>query len=169
MPDKHTEFPAAWRRRCAIDRVAPEVDGGRFAVKRIRGDEVVVEADVVCDGHEELDCRLHVRHGGTGQWTTFPMACDGNDRWRASFIADRIGLWHYVVTARVDAFATWLRDLGRRQAAGEDLRTELAVGATLVAAAAHTAAPAVAAEIDAWAARLKGPDGAEPARSPRLR
>jgi len=85
VSEKHTDFPAAWRRRCAIDRVAPEIDGGRFAVKRIRGDEVVVEADVVCDGHEELDCRLHVRHGDTGQWTVFPMACDGNDRWRASF------------------------------------------------------------------------------------
>ena len=73
MSEKHTEFPAAWRRRGAIDRVAPELDGGRFAVKRIRGDEVVVTADVVCDGHEELDCRLHVRHGNTGQWTVFPM------------------------------------------------------------------------------------------------
>ena len=51
------------RRRVAIDRVGPEVDGGRFAVKRVRGDEVVVEADIICDGHEELDCRLHVRHG----------------------------------------------------------------------------------------------------------
>ena len=169
MPDKHTEFPAAWRRRCAIDRVSPEVDGGRFAVKRIRGDEVVVEADIVCDGHEELDCRLHVRHGGTGQWTVFPMTCDGNDRWRASFIVDRIGLWHYVVTSRVDAFATWLRDLGRRHAAGEDLRPELAVGATLVAAAAHAAPPAVAAEIAALAVSLKGPDGPETARSARLR
>ena len=81
----------------------------------------------------------------------------------------RQGLWHYFVTARVDAFATWLRDLGRREATGEDLRTELAVGATLVAAAAHAAPPAIAAEIEALAVRLKGPDGLETARSTRLR
>jgi len=122
------ELPGHLRRRVAIDRVSPEVDGGRFAVKRVRGDEVTVEADVVCDGHDELECRLHVRHGDTGQWTVLPMACDGNDRWRASFIADRIGLWQYAVTARVDQFATWLRDLGRREQAGENLEVELEAG-----------------------------------------
>ena len=66
------ELPNQLRRRVVIDRVGPEVDGGRFAVKRIRGDEVVVEADIICDGHEELDCRLHVRHGETGYVTPDP-------------------------------------------------------------------------------------------------
>jgi starch synthase (maltosyl-transferring) len=169
VTDRASEFPALWNRRVAIDRVSPEVDGGRFAVKRIRGDEVVVEADIVCDGHDELDCRLHVRHGDTGQWTVLPMTCDGNDRWRTSFIADRIGMWHYLVSARVDAFGTWLRDLGRREAAGEDLQPELAMGAQLVAAAAHSAAPAVAAEIGSLAVQLRGPGWAEVARGPRLR
>ena len=71
------DLPNQLRRRVAIDRVVPEVDGGRFAVKRVRGDEVVIEADIVCDGHEELECRLHVRHGETGQWSIMPMTCLG--------------------------------------------------------------------------------------------
>jgi starch synthase (maltosyl-transferring) len=157
------------RRRVAIDRVGPEVDGGRFAVKRIRGDEVVVEADIICDGHEELDCRLHVRHGESGQWTVLPMACEGNDLWRASFIADRIGLWHFFVTARVDAFATWLRDLGRRELAGEDLRIDLVAGSQIVAAAAHTAPPAIAAEIDLLALSIRSPSWQDAVHSDRLR
>ncbi len=169
MTDTLAELPSPFRRRVAIDRVSPEVDGGRFAVKRVRGDEVVVEADIVCDGHDELECRLHVRHGDTGQWTVLPMECMGNDLWRASFIADRIGRWHYVVSARVDAFATWLRDLGRREAAGEPLEPELAAGAHLVVAATHAAPPADAAEMAALAVRLRGPDWAEAARGDRLR
>ena len=162
------ELPNQLRRRVAIDRVRPEVDGGRFAAKRVRGDEVVVEADIVCDGHDELDCRLLVRHGETGQWTVVPMECQGNDLWRASFIADRIGPWQFVVAARVDAYATWARDLGRREEAGDDLRVELVVGSELVAAAAHAAPAAVAVEIEKLAAQLKSPTWKEIVHAPRL-
>jgi starch synthase (maltosyl-transferring) len=168
VPEKTSELPNHLRRRVAIDRVGPEVDGGRFAVKRVRGDVVTVEADIICDGHEELECRLHVRHGDTGQWTVIPLECQGNDRWTASFIADRIGLWHYVVTARIDAFGTWLRDLGRREAAGENLAVELVVGSQIVSAAAHLAPPADAREIEELALTLRSPDWAEVVRSERL-
>lgn len=169
MPEKISELPSHLRRRVAIDRVGPEIDAGRFAVKRIRGDLVTVEADILCDGHEELECRLHVRHGETGQWTVIPLECQGNDRWTASFVADRIGLWHYTVTARIDAFGTWLRDLGRREAAGENLDVELIAGGQIVAAAAHAAPPAEAREIESLALQLRSPAWAAVARSDRLR
>ncbi len=169
MTERTGELPSHLRRRVAIDRVAPEVDGGRFAVKRLVGDQVTVEADIVCDGHEDLDCLLHVRQGEAGQWTALPMACDGNDRWRASFTVDRPGLWQYTVTGRVDAFATWLRHLGRREEAGEDLRPELAVGGQLLAAAAHAAPAAEAREIERFAVALKQASGVAAARDERLR
>jgi len=153
----------------AIDRVGPEVDGGRFAVKRVRGDEVVVEADIICDGHEELDCRLHVRHGETGQWTVMPMVCEGNDLWKASFIADRIGLWHFFITARTDPFATWLRDLGRREQAGDNLQVELIAGSQIVAAAAHSAPAGIAVEIEQFAIKLRLPSWKDVVHSDRLR
>jgi starch synthase (maltosyl-transferring) len=163
------DLPNQLRRRVAIDRVGPEVDGGRFAVKRIRGDEVVVEADIICDGHEELDCRLHVRHGETGQWTVMPMACEGNDLWKASFIADRIGLWHFFITARTDTFATWLRDLGRREQAGDNLQVELIAGSQIVAAAAHSAPAGIAVEIEQFAIKLRLPSWKDVVHSDRLR
>jgi len=59
--------------RVVIDKIGPEVDGGRFAVKRIVGEDLVVEADIVVDGHDELDCRLRVRPGATGVWIDVPM------------------------------------------------------------------------------------------------
>jgi starch synthase (maltosyl-transferring) len=169
VPEKSGELAVHLRRRVAIERVSPDVDGGRFAAKRLVGDEVVVEADIVCDGHDELECRLLYRYGDTGQWTVAPMTCAGNDRWRGSFTASRIGLWQFTVTGRVDAFATWLRDLGRRAEAGEDLATDLTIGSGLVAAAAHSATPAAAHEITRQAARLRGPEGAAVARDEPLR
>ena len=42
--------------RAVIEGVAARVDGGRFAVKRIVGDEVVVEADCFADGHDVVAC-----------------------------------------------------------------------------------------------------------------
>ncbi len=44
------------RARVVIEDVAPAVDGGRFAVKRVVGDEVVVEADCFADGHDVVAC-----------------------------------------------------------------------------------------------------------------
>ena len=50
------------RMRAVIDRVIPELDGGRFPVKRVVGDRMVVEADVFADGHDVLACMLGYRH-----------------------------------------------------------------------------------------------------------
>jgi len=163
------ELPNHLRRRVVIDQVSPEVDGGRFAVKRVEGDDVVVEADILCDGHDELECRLQVRHGDTGQWTIIPLECQGNDRWRASFNVDQIGLWHFSVAARIDPFSTWLRDLARREEAGEPLHIELIAGSQIVAAAAHAAPPAVAREIETLAMQMRSDAWADVARSERLR
>ena len=38
------------RRRVIIEGVSPEIDGGRFPIKRIVGDKVIVEADVFTEG-----------------------------------------------------------------------------------------------------------------------
>ncbi len=167
-----SQLLAHHRRRVAIERVSPDVDGGRFAVKRVVGDVVTVAADIVCDGHDELDCRLHVRHGDRGRWRTVPLVDVGNDRWEASFTVDAIGSWQFTVSGRVDPFATWLRDLGKREAAGEDLAVELLVGSEQATAASRRAAAAGqtadAAALERFAAAIAGAEGVAAARDPRL-
>ena len=120
--------------RVVIDRVAPEVDGGRFAAKRVVGEALVVEADLVCDGHDVLDCRLLARPVGSppGRWTEVAMECVGNDAWHAAVPLDRIGAWEFDVVAAIDAYGTWLRDLRSRSAAGEPVGAERDVGRGLV-------------------------------------
>ena len=41
-------------RPIVITSVTPEVDGGRYAIKREVGDDLVVHADVFKDGHDKL-------------------------------------------------------------------------------------------------------------------
>src|SRR5687767_10175033 len=90
------------RIRVVIENIRPEVDGGRFPVKRVVGDAVAVEADCFADGHDVVACRLQWRYGSDGPWQNQPMQPCGNDRWRAAFTVDAMGTWQYTVTAWVD-------------------------------------------------------------------
>src|SRR6516164_1751563 len=45
-------MPPEGRRRVVIERISPEIDCGRFPVKRVIGETVVVEADIFADGHD---------------------------------------------------------------------------------------------------------------------
>ena len=126
--------------RVVIENVQPEIDGGRFPVKRAVGEKVHVEADIFADGHDEMVCELLYRKEEETAWTRVPMAALGNDRWKAEFTAAELGGYRYTVRGRIDYFSTWLRDLKKRLAAGQDVRAELPAGAGLVSAAAARAA-----------------------------
>src|SRR6187200_2468712 len=76
-------------RRVVVEGVTPEVDEGRYPAKTTLGEDVVVEADVFADGHDVLAAALLWRQRGEPKWRETPMAPLGNDRWRASFPADR--------------------------------------------------------------------------------
>jgi starch synthase (maltosyl-transferring) len=49
------------RCRAVISGVNPEIEGGRFAIKRTVGESVLVEADVFGDGHDQLSAVLLYR------------------------------------------------------------------------------------------------------------
>ncbi|MBE0626489.1 MAG: alpha-1,4-glucan--maltose-1-phosphate maltosyltransferase [Burkholderiales bacterium] len=142
------------RMRAVIERVTPSVDGGRFAAKRIAGDEVVVEADCFTDGHDTLACLLLWRREGETSWNETPMAPLGNDRWRGGFVAATVGRYQYTVTAWVDHFLSWRHDFARRLEA-EDLRVAALVGAGLVEDAAQRAKGAARTRLKGWASDLR--------------
>ena len=52
------------RIRAVIEGVKPEIDCGRFPIKRVVGDRVTVEADIFTDGHDALSARLLFRAQG---------------------------------------------------------------------------------------------------------
>ena len=68
------------RRRIVVETVHPEVDSGRFPIKRTVGEEVMVSADVFTDGHDKLACALLYRRAGEQRWLELPMSALGNDR-----------------------------------------------------------------------------------------
>jgi len=130
--------------RVFVERVAPAVDAGPYAVKRVLGDELRVEADLICDGHDIVAGRLLIRAPGANRWDIVRLQPLVNDRFAATFTLDRQGIWEFTVEGCVDAFATWRRALERKQhgATPEDVVAHLRQGAAvLLAAAARAAEP----------------------------
>jgi len=120
------------RRRVIVEDVHPEVDAGRFPIKRTVGEEVVVGADIFTDGHDTLGAALLYRQTGAASWNEVAMASLGNDRWQASFVVDALGRYEYTVEAWVDRFGSWRHEISKKFGAAQDLTSELLEGAALV-------------------------------------
>jgi starch synthase (maltosyl-transferring) len=163
-------LPEEGRKRVIIVGVTPEIDVGRFPIKRIIGEETVVEADILADGHDSLACALLYRKEGDGKWTEVPMEPLGNDRWRGSFSVHELGIYHYTVKGWVDHFKTWSRDLGKRVQAGQDVTIDLMIGAELVERAGKRATQLDAEWLSTFAKALRagGTEGSRHALSPEL-
>jgi starch synthase (maltosyl-transferring) len=153
-PAGESTLPPEGRRRVVVEGLSPEVDAGRFPVKRVAGEQVRVEADVFGDGHDAVACVLLWRRGDSATWSEKEMEPLGNDRWRATFPVDRLGWYHYTVEGWVDRFLTWRRDLAKRIEAGQEVETELVIGARLVEEAAARARGADQSRLQEQARRL---------------
>jgi starch synthase (maltosyl-transferring) len=146
------------RRRVVIEGLGPEIDCGRFPVKRTVGETVAVEADVFADGHDAVACALLYRRDKERAWSEARMKPLVNDRWRGEFRVDDLGGYRYTVTGWIDRFGTWRRDLAKRVEAGQDVAVDLEVGALLVDGAARRARGEQGRALRAWAKRLRAGD-----------
>jgi starch synthase (maltosyl-transferring) len=141
-------LPRDDHRRVVVDRVAPEIDGGRFPIKRTIGDRVHVTTDMFADGQDLLAGVVKYRYVGAdlkvdpSAWVEVPLVPLGNDAWEASFTVDRLGQWEYTIEGWIDRFGSWLRELIAKAEAGQDVSSELVEGADLIEEAAGRLKPA---------------------------
>jgi len=133
------ELPAKRRNRVQISKVQPEIEGGRYPIKRIVDDDIEITADIVVDGHNALAAVLLYKEETASEWSETPMEHDINDRWQAQLKVNRLGRWQYTVEAWIDDFASWQRDLQKRVNAAQDVAVDLLIGLDLVEQAAKRA------------------------------
>jgi starch synthase (maltosyl-transferring) len=162
-PGKEIESGSRIRalRRVIIENVRPEIDGGRFAVKRTPREHVNVAADIFSDGHDVVDAVLLYRKREEADWQVEPMTFTNNDRWESQFRAEEIGHYVYTIRAWIDHFRTWARDLVKKADAGQDVGLDLLTGAQFVAAAAGKAKAGDAQKLNEAAARLRQTQGTD--------
>ncbi len=147
--------PNEGRSRVVIQNVEPELDCGRFPIKRIVDDTVFVEADVFGDGHDEVRARLLWKQEADPDWQATEMRSLGNDRWQGEFAVKQVGRYRYTIVGEVDHFGTWRSDLKKRMAAQQDLKLPFATGAILLEQVQARASKQDSAKLAAWAKALK--------------
>ncbi|HEX3226920.1 MAG TPA: alpha-1,4-glucan--maltose-1-phosphate maltosyltransferase [Gaiellaceae bacterium] len=119
--------------RIQIQRVRPQLDCGRYAVKRTTGDSVDVAATIFRDGHDVLGAAVRFKAPGATRWQESPLTPLGNDEWSGSFAVDRPGTWCYRIEAWVDRVVSFQDELRRKVDAGQtDLKGELSEGSVLL-------------------------------------
>ena len=141
--------------RVVIESLRPSVDCGRFPIKRVVGETVVVEADIFADGHDYLAASILYRPAEEPDWRESAMTLLGNDRWRGEFAVDSLGTWFYTVRAWVDPLVSWQSRLARYVDAGQDVSVELLIGASLLENAASRAGTEERTRLQSWAALLR--------------
>jgi len=128
-------FPSA-----VIENLRPLVDGGRYPVKRIAGDDLAVKADIFKDGHDIVAAILKWRAVGEPRWQETPMSLVDNDRWRGVCALNAIGTYEYTVEAWTDTFRSWRDEFTKKlEAAVSNLTAEALEGAELIESASRRA------------------------------
>src|SRR5689334_18784216 len=123
-----------------IENLQPLIEGGRYPIKRIVGEDLSVEADIFKDGHDVVAAVLRWRVLGKRTWRETPMSFVDNDRWRGVCTLYDEAIHEYTVEAWTDSFLSWQREFTKKFEAGiSALRSEALEGAALVAAAARRA------------------------------
>ena len=109
-----------------IENIEPSLDGGRYPIKRVVGQELKVSGDIFKDGHEQMCAVLKWRKQGEADWHQTPMKQAENDRWEAICHFIENALHEYTIEAWEDPFKSWQVEYGKKYGAGNlDLRTEL--------------------------------------------
>lgn len=119
---------AEGRLRVAISNVAPQVDEGRFSIKRIIGDSVIVKGDIFSDSHSAIAANLLFHSSQQKNWREVPMKYEGNDSWTAKFFVEALGVYFYTIQAWVDYFKSWQLDIEKKFKLRMTIKEDLQIG-----------------------------------------
>lgn len=145
--------------RVVIDNVRPRTLTGTYPAKAAVGEQVPVRAWIHRDGHDLLAARVWLRSLPVGSWEQVALRELGNDEWEGTVVPCVVGPHELAVEAWADHYATWARELRIRVEAGDDIETELLVGAEvierLVTQLPESASPGAAERLSEAAATLR--------------
>lgn len=123
-----------------IENIRPLVDGGRYPVKRVVGERLVVEADVFKEGHDVLSAVMKWRKLGAAKWSEVAMTASWDDRWSAECVFAEPGAHEFTIEAWGNVWKSWQHEFEAKLNAGErNLTSETLEGAAFVAASAALA------------------------------
>lgn len=117
------------RNRVIIENIQPQLQGGRYFIKRIAGERVDVSADIFGDGHDAVRASLLYKENDAKKWTEIFMTPDVNDRWTVTFVPEKQGYYEYKIEAWIDHLTNWHNGFLKKHADGQHMGVELQIGA----------------------------------------
>lgn len=125
-------MPKDGRQRIVIENVKPNVNCGAYPVKRVVGEKVVVNANIISDGHDTIGAEILFRQSSSENWNSSPMIFIDNDLWEGTFSVEKKGSYFFTLRGWVDHFTTWKKDLKKRLDAKQNVTVELLIGAGII-------------------------------------
>jgi starch synthase (maltosyl-transferring) len=147
------------RQRVIIENVKPQVDAGRYSIKRTVNEPVNITADIFGDGHDAIRAAVQYRKQGAKKWNEQLLTATGNDTFMGTFRLSEEGHFEYRVIAWIDHLQNWYNGFLKKQAAGQHLSLELEEGAILLKKTAATYSKAVGKTLLDKAAQLRDKEG----------
>ncbi|MFW6149717.1 MAG: maltotransferase domain-containing protein, partial [Atribacterota bacterium] len=120
------------KQRVVIENVQPEINNGKFAIKRVIGETVRVTADIFADGHDQVQANLLFRKQGEQQWQKSNMKFLVNDLWEGKFTVNNPGIYEYTLEAMVDHLSTWWEDIRKKAKGGNDITVDIKSGVSFL-------------------------------------
>ncbi|HEU5270860.1 MAG TPA: maltotransferase domain-containing protein, partial [Jatrophihabitans sp.] len=122
--------------RLGLNSVHPVIAFGELPSRAVIGERVGIEANVFREGHDAVAASVVWRSpdGSEAPLNRMRPLAAGTDRWRAEVVADRTGLWQFVVEAWSDPLATWYHAIEVKVDAGQtasELANDFEIGARL--------------------------------------
>lgn len=116
------------QQRVVIEKVTPQLHCGAFFIKRVVGETVVVNADVLGDGHDIIQAELQYKHETESKYSTLRMEPLGNDAFTASFKVEKQGFYTYKIAGWVDHALNWQHGIEAKIKDGQHVKSELLDG-----------------------------------------
>jgi len=128
-------------RSIVIQNVQPQIDDGRWEVKREVGDDLEITAEIFRDGHVVLSAVILWRRADETAWRETRMTSlnPGLDLWAGSIRLTANTTYVYTVEAWTDHYETWSGELEKKVADGQTVTLELIEGRALIEDAATRA------------------------------
>lgn len=138
------------KKRLVIENVHPEIDGGRFPIKRRIGEKVLIQGNIFTDGDQLVTAECVYRYEGEKYWRHTSMENTGSDIWKGSFKVEKIGLFLYSICAWIDHLKTWQRDFMKKVRAQQNIDVDLIIGAQYLEKAASNQKEGSDERLDHW-------------------
>ena len=114
--------------RAIIENVTPNIEGGKYYIKRTPNEAIEVSAHIFGDGHDEVNARILYKAAKQKKWQTAHLYHIANDEWVGSFSLENEGLYSFTIEAWIDHPLDWLLGIRKKIIAGVDVKVELQIG-----------------------------------------